>query len=127
RTPVNSILFVALVIFLFAIGSLLGVGAQEAFQLIDNAAGIFYGIAYLVLFAIPLFGVKSLRSRAPLWLQLAATAGAIVTLIYIALTIVPIVPVESRSEFAAKIVGVTLIANLVGVLIFFVAEKRRAA
>jgi amino acid transporter len=127
RTPVNSILFVALVTFLFAIGSLLGVGAQEAFQLIDNAAGIFYGIAYLVLFAIPLFGVKSLRSRAPLWLRLAALVGAIVTLIYIALTIVPIVPVKSRFEFAGKIVGVTLIANLVGALIFVVAEKRRAA
>lgn len=125
RTPVNSILFVALVTFLFAIGSLLGVGAQEAFQLIDNAAGIFYGISYLILFAIPIFGVKSLRVRAPLWLKLAATVGAIVSLIYIAFTIVPIVPVESRSEFAGKIVSVSLIANLIGALIFLLAEKRR--
>jgi glutamate:GABA antiporter len=127
RTPVNSIFFVALVTFLFAVGSLLGVGAQEAFQLIDNAAGIFYGIAYLVLFAIPLFGVKSLRARAPLWLRVAALVGAAVTLLYLGLTIVPIVPVASRSEFAAKIVGTTLVANLVGALIFFLAEKRRRA
>jgi hypothetical protein len=35
--------------------------------------------------------------------------------------------VESRTEFAVKIVSVTLIANLVGALIFFLAEKRRPA
>ena len=39
KTPVNSILFVAIVTLVFAIGSLIGVGPQEAFQLIDNAAG----------------------------------------------------------------------------------------
>src|SRR5262249_32771129 len=103
RTPVNSIFFVPIVTFLFAIVSLLGVGAQEAFQLIDNAAGIFYGIAYLVLFAIPLFGATSLRAHAPLWLRAAAVVGAAVTLLYVALTIVPIVPVQSQVEFAVKI------------------------
>jgi len=127
RTPVNSIFFVAIVTFLFAIGSLLGVGAQEAFQLIDNAAGIFYGIAYLALFAIPLFGAASLRSRAPLWLRAAALVGAAVTLLYIALTIVPIVSVESPVGFAIKIIATTLIANLVGALIFLLAERRRRA
>jgi amino acid transporter len=125
RTPVNSILFVAIVTFLFAVASLLGVGAQEAFQLIDNVAGIFYGIAYLVLFAVPLFGAASLRSRAPLWLRAAAIVGAGVTLLYIALTIVPIVPVQSRVGFAAKIIGTTVITNLLGALIFLVGERRR--
>src|SRR5262249_38390008 len=124
RSPVNSILFVALITFLFAIGSLLGVGAQEAFQLIDNAAGIFYGIAYLILFAIPLFGATSLRAHAPLWLRAAAVVGAAVTLLYVALTIVPIVPVQSQVEFAVKIIATTVIANLVGALIFLLAEKR---
>ena len=69
KTPINSIIFVGIVTFLFAVGSQLGVGAQEAFQLIDNAAGIFYGIAYLVLFAIPIFGLRKYSSRAPLWLK----------------------------------------------------------
>jgi amino acid transporter len=127
QTPVNSIFFVAIVTFLFAIGSLLGVGAQEAFQLIDNAAGIFYGIAYLALFAIPLFGAASLRSRAPLWLRAAAVVGAAVTLLYIALTIVPIVPVESPVGFATKVIATTLTANLVGAAIFLLAEKRQRA
>ena len=76
--------------------SQLGVGAQEAFQLIDNAAGIFYGIAYLALFAIPICGLRALPVRAPLWLRIVATIGFLVTLLYIVLSIVPIVHVESR-------------------------------
>ena len=125
KTPVNSILFVAVVTFAFAIGSLIGVGQQEAFQLIDNAAGIFYAIAYLVLFAIPICGLGRLNLRPPLWLKIAAAAGALTTLLYIVLTIFPIVEVESRFAFAAKIIVVTVAANLIGALIFLAGERKR--
>ena len=107
--------------------SQLGVGAQEAFQLIDNAAGIFYGIAYLALFAIPICGLRALPVRAPLWLRIVATIGFLVTLLYIVLSIVPIVHVESRIEFAAKIIITTVGANLLGALIFVAARRRRQA
>ena len=127
KTPVNSILFVGIVTLIFAIASQLGVGAQEAFQLIDNAAGIFYGIAYLALFAIPICGLRALPVRAPIWLRIAAAVGLLVTLLYIVLTIVPIVQVESRTGFAAKIIIVTLGANLLGGLIFVSARRRRRA
>jgi len=121
----NSILFVAVVTLAFAIGSLIGVGQQEAFQLIDNAAGIFYAIAYLVLFAIPICGLRRLNLRPPLWLKIAAAAGALTTLLYIVLTIFPIVEVESRFAFAAKIIVVTVAANLIGALIFLAGERKR--
>jgi amino acid transporter len=125
RTPVNSILFVGIVTLAFAIASQVGVGAQEAFQLIDNAAGIFYAIAYLVLFAIPICGSKHLERRAPLWLRLSAVAGFLVTLLYVVLTIFPIVDVQSRFSFAAKIIIVTVVANLIGAFIFAQGERRR--
>ena len=48
--------------------SLTGVHAQEAFQLLDNAGGVFYALTYLVLFAIPLFGMKAT------WRQIAVVA-----------------------------------------------------
>jgi len=125
KTPVNSILFVGIVTLVFAIASQVGVGAQEAFQLIDNAAGIFYGIAYLVLFAIPICGLRALPSRAPLWLRIAAAVGFLVTVLYIVLTIFPIVDVKSGTQFAAKIIIVTIAANLLGGFIF-IAGKRRS-
>lgn len=125
KTPVNSILFVGVITLASAIASQIGVGAQEAFQLIDNAAGIFYAIAYLILFAIPIFGLRALQSRAPIWLRFAAAVGFLVTILYVALTIFPIVDVESRGWFAAKIIIVTIAANLLGALIFFAAQRRR--
>ena len=125
RTPINSVVFVGIVTFFFAIGSQLGVGQQEAFQLIDNAAGIFYAIAYLVLFAIPIAGLRQQTSRAPIWLKVVAAAGALTTLLYIVLTIFPIVEVRSRVSFAAKIIVVTIAANVIGALIFRAGERRR--
>ena len=124
KTPVNSILFVGIVTLVFAIASQIGVGAQEAFQLIDNAAGIFYGIAYLVLFAIPMCGLRTLPTRAPLWLRFGAAVGFSVTALYIVLTIFPIVDVQNRTAFAAKIIIVTIAANLIGGLIFVAGSRR---
>jgi len=124
KTPVNSILFVRVVTLVFAIASQIGVGAQEAFQLIDNAAGIFYGIAYLVLFAIPICGLRTLPTRAPLWLRFGAAVGFSVTALYIVLTIFPIVDVQNRTAFAAKIIIVTIAANLIGGLIFVAGSRR---
>ncbi|MFN2476679.1 MAG: APC family permease [Chthoniobacterales bacterium] len=125
KTPVNSILFVAVVTLAFAIASLIGVGAQEAFQLIDNAAGIFYAIAYLILFAIPIYGLRQVKSHAPLWLKIAAVFGFAVTVLYVLLTIFPIVEVQSPLWFGAKIVLTTVGANVVGWLIFRAGQKRQ--
>src|SRR5947209_19064676 len=51
QTPVNSIAFVGAATLAFSIAGLLGVGKQEAFQLLWNTAGIFYALTYLVMFA----------------------------------------------------------------------------
>src|SRR6266403_487905 len=56
KTPVNSIIFVGATTLLIAIASQIGAGIHEAFQLVDNAANVFYGIVYFTMFAIPLFG-----------------------------------------------------------------------
>src|SRR6266567_2231369 len=52
RTPVNSILFVGATTLVFSLAPLIGVKEQEAFQLQDNAANVFYALIYMVLFAI---------------------------------------------------------------------------
>jgi amino acid transporter len=125
QTPVNSIIFVGLVTLAFALASLIGVGAQEAFQLLENAAGVFYAIAYMILFAIPIFGLKALGVRTPLWLQLLAGCGFLVSLLYAVLTIVPIVEVGSRLSFAMKIIVVTAAANAIGVGIFAAGKRSK--
>src|SRR5581483_1103706 len=82
RTPTNSILVVGAVTAGLSLAGQAGVGVQEAFQLLENAAGIFYAFTYLALFAIPLVGAARLAERPPLWLRAAALAGFAVTLLY---------------------------------------------
>ena len=124
KTPINSILFVGIVTLVIGAVSLSGVHAHEAFQLIDNAGGVFYALTYLVLFAIPLFGMKALGVKAPWWLKLACASGFIVTLIYIRYSIVPITNVEDLRSFGLKIIITVVIANIVGVALYVVRTRK---
>jgi hypothetical protein len=47
------------------------------------------------------------------------------TILYISLSVLPIIPVGSRTVFALKIVGLIVVTNLVGV-VFYVSGRRRA-
>ena len=125
KTPVNSIIFVGATTLLIAIASQIGAGIQEAFQLVDNAANVFYGIVYFTMFAIPIFGAAAIRSGAPIWLRIAAICGAVVSLSAIFFTIYPIIDVPSTLSFAVKIIAVTGIANAVGVAIYLIGRKRQ--
>jgi len=118
RTPVNSIVFVGASTFALATAGLIGVGKQEAFQLLWNASAIFYALTYLVMFAIPLVGLRHRAERAPLWLRAAAVSGFSMTALYVTLSILPIVQVESRLVFAAKICLLIAVTNAIGVAIY---------
>ena len=127
RTPVNSILFVGAVTLTMGIVGLIGVGKQEAFQLLWNASGLFYSLTYVVMFAIPVFGLRGVTPKPPLWLRLASMSGLLMTLLYVGLSVVPIINVESRLAFALKIGGLILVTNLLGFLIYWFARKKRGA
>jgi glutamate:GABA antiporter len=125
RTPVNSILFVGLVALAFGAAGIAGASEQEAFQLLDNAAGIHYGLTYLVMFAIPLVGLRG--ARPPAWLRIAAASGFAVTALYVVLSIFPIIDVPSWQTFATKISAVVVGLNLAGVALYAAARRRRGA
>jgi amino acid transporter len=125
KTPVNSILLVGALALGLGLLGLVGVGMQEAYQLLENAATIFYATSYVVLFAIPLFAAARIGLRAPLWLRIASLSGLLVSLLGIALTLVPIVDVESPLAFAVKLVAVTLAFNLAGALLYRLGRRRQ--
>ena len=125
RTPVNSILFVGAMMLAVGLAGIVGVGEQEAFQLLQNAAGSFYAISYLVMFAIPIVGLRGVKPRPPLWLKIAAGSGFLMTLLYVVVSVFPIVQVRSQASFTAKVSGVIIAANIIGAVIFLLAEKRR--
>jgi len=123
RTPVNSILFVSAITIALTLAGQAGVGVQEAFQLLENAAGIFYALTYLALFAIPIFGAAKLAKRPSTFLRTAAACGFAVTLLYSTLSVFPIIEVASWQIFAAKIIAVIVGANLLGVGIYAVGQR----
>jgi len=127
KTPINSVIFVSALTLTIAIASQIGAGIQEAFQLVDNAANVFYGIVYFTMFAIPIFGAAAIRSRAPIWLRVTAICGAAVSLSAIFFTVYPIIDVPSPLSCAVKIVAVTAIANASGVAIYLSGKKRQRA
>jgi amino acid transporter len=127
KTPMNSVIFVSALTVTIAIASQIGAGIQEAFQLVDNASNVFYGIVYTTLFAIPIFGAGAIRTGAPIWLRIAAICGAAVSLSAIFFTIYPIIDVPSSLSFAVKIIAVTAIANTIGVAIYMAGKKRQRA
>jgi glutamate:GABA antiporter len=126
KTPVNSILFIGAMTLVFGLVGMIGVGQQEAFQLLWNASGVFYALTYLVMFAIPLWGLRRATERPPMWLRLAAGSGFLMTALYVALSVFPIISVTSKLAFALKIAGVIIAANAIGALFFLLAERRRA-
>ena len=119
RTPVNSVLFIGACALVFAIAGMTNVGEQEAFQLLESAASILYGLTYLVLFAVPIVGLARTKQRAPVWIRVAAVAGFATTVLFVVLSVLPIVSVGSRLEFAAKVGGTVVVANAIGVALYF--------
>ena len=124
RTPVNSILVVAVLSFVMSVLSLVGVGQAEAFQLMFNASSIFYGLTYLVMFAIPIVGLRGVTPRPPWWVKASAWSGFLITVLYTVLSVFPIIQVASVANFALKITLVIVLLNLVGVGIYVAGSRR---
>jgi glutamate:GABA antiporter len=127
QTPINSILFVFAITLAFCLAGQVGVGVQEAFQLLENVAGILYAFTYLALFAIPLVGARRLAQRPPRWLQIASVSGFVVTALYCVLSVAPIIDVESPLQFAVKILLALLVAELIGVALYLRGRRADAS
>src|SRR5215469_7210125 len=127
KTPVNSILFVAALVMGLIFLSMLGVREQEAYQLLSAAAIALYAITYIVLFALPVFGSRALRTALPGWVKLASVGGLIASVISLLIAVYPIVDVTSRWEYAAKISAVVLVSNLAAIVIYRVGQRRARA
>jgi amino acid transporter len=124
QTPSNSILFIGAVTVILGICSISGAGQQEAFQLLNNAAMTFYSFAYLVMFALPLFGFRGVTPRPPLGLKAAAVSGFLMTALYAATSVFPIIDVPNPLKFTIKMMAVIVLFNVLGAGIFYVYQRR---
>lgn len=126
KTPVNSVLFLGAATLVVAIASLIGAGHEESFELLLTWSFTFYGIAYLALFAIPVLARKERGLRASLGVRVAAISGFLVTLLFVVLSVFPIINVGSAGRYSLEIAGVVLGANVLGYIIYRVNPRGRA-
>jgi glutamate:GABA antiporter len=118
RTPVNSILFLGGITLFASTAVLIGVGQQEAFELLQIWGFTFYAIAYLALFAIPLLAASGSAFRSPSWLRVLALSGSLLTLLFVLLSVFPIIRVESEAAYTWKTIAVLVCANIGGLLLY---------
>jgi len=118
RTPINSILLLGVIMLAVSTAVLIGVWEQGAFEMLQIWGFTFYALAYLALFAIPLFAAKSSSLSAATWLRFLAIFGFLLTLLFVVLSAVPIIPVASESSYGWKTAGVLILANLAGWLLY---------
>jgi amino acid transporter len=124
RTPVNSVVFTCVLVLLLLFLANVGVHAQEAFQVLTNAAITHYEIAYLAMFAIPLIGARALRARLPRWIRWTSLTGLCATLFSFLISAFPFVDVVDPRAYAAKILGTTLISNIIGYTFYRIRNRR---
>jgi amino acid transporter len=122
RTPVGSILLVAGATFAVTLLGNFGVGAQEAFQFLNNEGIICWALTYIVMFSIPLLAKGE---RPPISVRLAAVSGFVMTLLYVVLSTFPIVDVRNSWSFTTKVIVVIVAINGAGALYFRYAAARR--
>ena len=125
RTQVNSILFGAVLVMIFVLFSMVGVGEQEANQLLGTCSIVFYALTYVALFAIPWAGSRMLRQALPGWLKAVAFCGFLASTVSLFIAVYPIVDVVSQTAYAAKICGVVVVANMLGIVIYRSGESKR--
>jgi amino acid transporter len=118
RTPANSIYFTtAVVATLLVVGSL-GVRAAEAFDVLNNASSEFYALAYVAMFTIAFVGARNIRRHLPGWVVGWCALGALSSIAILVLNAYPFVNVASPAAFAVKIIGTTVVANILGYIFY---------
>jgi amino acid transporter len=124
KTPTRSLGVIVALAIAMGLLATYGTGAQEAYQLVSSANNIFYGVYYLMMFAIPLVVGDRFGVRAGFWLKAASVSGLAVTLLAMGFNLLPIVDVASRWMFAAKVMGTALLLNAIGVAIYWNGTRR---
>ena len=125
HVPVNSIMVSSGIVAALLLLATAGVKAAEAFQVLSQASQELYALSYLAMFAIPIVGLKSLRCRLPKWVAWTTGIGFAFTVFSFVMTAYPFVDVVDARAYAAKILGTTLLANVIGLAFYGLRQRAK--
>jgi len=106
--------------------ALAGVNQEEAFSLIQIWGFTLYGVVYLAMFALPLVRGRKLGVQPRLWVKIAACSGFVVTLLFVVLSIFPVIDVPNPASYAWKTIAVVAGLNAIGGVLYLRARRTPA-
>jgi len=128
KTPVWSIATMVGLAFVAAIVAIyLGNSNQVAFQLIVSTSNLCGGVYYVLFFAVPLVVGNRFGKKPSLGVKLCGLSCGMITLFAMGFMMQPIVPVKSAWLFAAEVLGSGLLANALGLLVYWNGSKKQRA
>jgi amino acid transporter len=128
KTPVWSIATMVGLAFVAAVAAIyLGKSNQVAFQLIVTVANLCGGVYYVLFFLVPLVVGDRFGQRPSLGVKLCGLSCLIITLMAMALMMQPIVEVKSRGMFAVEVLAAGILANVMGLGVYWYGSRRRRA
>jgi glutamate:GABA antiporter len=126
RTPINSVFFAAIATMVACVIALVGVNQEEAFSLIQIWGFTLYGLVYLAMFAIPLVSARKVGVQPSLGIKVAALSGFVVTLLFVVLSVFPVIDVPNPASYAWKTIAVVVGVNAIGAALYFRARRSAA-
>ena len=79
------------------------------------------------MFALPLAGRQRNVIRPPFWLQAASVSGFAMTVMFVVLSLFPIIDVPNPWTFTAKVGGFTLACQVAAMGLFYSHRRRKLA
>jgi amino acid transporter len=122
-TPVRSIVVIVILALGAALAATYGASAQEALQIINNVAIVVYNLYFGMMFLIPLVVGSRFGKPPSLGLKIASAVGLTVTVLATGFSVFPIIDVPSPFVFGAKIIGATLVANVLGGFLYWQSRR----
>ena len=124
RTPIRALVVITTLAVLLGLFASFNAGSQEAFQVLATAGNFWYGINYLLMFAVPLAAGARFGNRPGILLRAACIAGGTVTILSMVFALAPIVDVKDAKVFALKVALTALALNLVGIALYYRAASK---
>lgn len=115
--PNHAILVCSLIIAALLLFVSIGSERKDAFQMLMSAAGILFGLTYVLMFSLPLWGQARLALPNTLRLRVSALLGGCLALAFVMISVYPIGDQAGPLQHAWRVLSIVLVLLLPGALL----------
>ncbi|WP_170113351.1 APC family permease [Ahniella affigens] len=122
--PTHAVLICALIIAAILSVVTAGSDRQEAFQMLLSAAGIQFGLTYVLMFSLPVFASAAFGLAQSALLRVCALLGGSLATVFVLISVYPIDSDPDPLRHAWRVLLIVLVLLLPGALLAFLPQRR---